>query len=726
MSWFPSLRAIGGTRGTGPKNKANSLTLSELKLGPSRLIESFPYDYGKILSSSTNENGFLETPFDADEKNKRVIIIGCGMSGLLAARELLRAGLNVHMYERGILFQEDNNWVRYHYGRACSDYRKFSTESVVCELGGMRFPEKAKATWQFFSEAFNDNQNFESFPNPGIVPTSLLDNQNSYLWQSESIEHPELPANFKRIANDVSIAMNGIIDEAGTSTTIAQDLLNQEYLSISDENKLRNFWEYVVKKFDNTTFGSWIHDYVEIPCNWSQDDLSIFFNLGFGTGGMGSLFPVGFLEMYRIWVWDYANEYSLPPGKGLGGIANTILEKLKSKYGPTGSGQLIVSEQHEVQGIGYLSEDTLIESSERIPAVLVSDLKSSSKSLIIDKADYIITAIPHTALISILSFTTNRSYPRNTNKHHYDAPDGKKYYFESYYGKNSPDSAIKKFITPLKNAISKLNMVNSTKTFYTFKTPPWSSPILDWETIDSKPVQCVLHDGWPRASYFLQSQDTTKGPVVALFSYAWNLDSNKVKAIKDIARTYEFKNDSTGTNITEQDIWFGSDYSDEWWRAYRTAAAVIPGLLKTGGNSTERGKVTEFFSSITNSTQKFDATGIDWQDEPGLSGGFKLDAAGDFQTSNALSYSYLSSINNELGISPATRVYQKIYFASDSASNYGGWVEGALMAGTNSAIGILAHINKSKLKSEPASLLNGNPFSKINKLIPTKPYNQLN
>ncbi len=80
MSWFPSLRAIGGTRGTGPKNKANSLTLSELKLGPSRLIESFPYDYGKILSSSTNENGFLETPFDADEKNKRVIIIGCGMS----------------------------------------------------------------------------------------------------------------------------------------------------------------------------------------------------------------------------------------------------------------------------------------------------------------------------------------------------------------------------------------------------------------------------------------------------------------------------------------------------------------------------------------------------------------------------------------------------------------------------------------------------------------------
>lgn len=722
MSWFPSLRAIGGTRGSGPKNKANPLTLFELKSGSSKLIESFPYDYGKILSSSTEENGFLATPFTTEEKRKKVIIIGCGMSGLLAARELLRAGLNVQMYDRGTLLQEDESWIRYHYGRACSDFRKFSSESVVCELGGMRFPEKAKATWQFFSEAFSDNQYFESFPNPGVVPTTLLENNISYLWHTGSIEHSELPEKFKKISTDVSLAMNGITDEAGTSTITAQDLLNKEYLSPSDEIVLRNFWEFIVKNFDNMTFGSWIHEYVEVPNNWSQDDLSTFFNLGFGTGGMGSLFPVGFLEMYRIWVWNYANEYALPSGKGLGSIAHTILEKLKIKYGATGTGQLTVSEQHEVQGIGYLYESAAIEPSEKIPAILVCNLSQDNKSLVIDKADYLIAAIPHTALISSLSFSTNRSYPRNSNRQYENTPNEKKYYFESYYGKGEPDAAIKKYITPLKNAISKLNMVNSTKTFYTFETPPWSNPILNWETIDAKPVQCVLHDGWPRASYFIPSTDTTKGPVAALLSYAWNLDSNKVKAVKDLARTYEFKNDASGTNSTEMDVWFGTGYSDEWWRSYRTAAAVIPGLLKTGGDPTSPGKVTQFFRDIANSTKNADSTGIDWQDIPGLSGGFKLDAAGDFQTANALSYAYLNSINIEMTKSSDSRIYQRIYFSSDSASHYGGWVEGALMAGTNSVVAILAHINEFKLKSEPASILKGNPFSYINKLIPTKPY----
>lgn len=44
------------------------------------------------------------------------------------------------------------------------------------------------------------------------------------------------------------------------------------------------------------------------------------------------------------------------------------------------------------------------------------------------------------------------------------------------------------------------------------------------------------------------------------------------------------------------------------------------------------------------------------------------------------------------------------------------------MAGTNAVVAILTHINQSKLKPEPASLLRGNPFSSINSLIPLKPY----
>ena len=72
MSWFPSLRAIGGTRGTGPRSKAGPLTLVDLKSGASRLIESFPYDYGKILASSDVVNGLLSAPLTVEEKSKKV------------------------------------------------------------------------------------------------------------------------------------------------------------------------------------------------------------------------------------------------------------------------------------------------------------------------------------------------------------------------------------------------------------------------------------------------------------------------------------------------------------------------------------------------------------------------------------------------------------------------------------------------------------------------------
>lgn len=44
------------------------------------------------------------------------------------------------------------------------------------------------------------------------------------------------------------------------------------------------------------------------------------------------------------------------------------------------------------------------------------------------------------------------------------------------------------------------------------------------------------------------------------------------------------------------------------------------------------------------------------------------------------------------------------------------------MSGMNAAIGVLANINQSKLKPEPAQLLQGNPLAAVNRLIPLKPY----
>ncbi|WP_211453474.1 flavin monoamine oxidase family protein [Collimonas antrihumi] len=712
MAWFPSLDALGGTSGKRPR-AAGPLTLAQLKAGTSRLIESFPYDYGRILAASDTTNGWLREPFSNDEKTNKVIIVGCGMSGLMAARELLRAGLSVDMYDRNKLKEQTGDWMHYRHGRANTDIRDFGLKGQsVCELGGMRFPVKAKATWHMFAEAFRDDQVFMPFPNPGIVPTIVCEDGQTYLWHAGSASHPDLPPQFGRIAGHVAEAMNTLSDGQTTSIEV-QGLLVLPDLNPAQEKRLYDYWGFMVSNFDNMTFGAWIHEYVAKPNNWSPDDLARFFNLGFGTGGMGSLFPVSFLEMLRIWIWDYADEYALPAGYGLGSVANIIMEKLNSEFGAAGKGTLRIFEEHEVQEIGMFSaaDETLAKS-----GVLVRDLNiTAAPNLQPQYADFLIVAVPHTAAIALMSLTADHSYPRNTTRVIQNI-EGKPCQFYSYFDKPSTSPAFNTFIRPQKNGIARLNMVNASKSFCTFETAPWNvtTPEIAWHRIEGLPVQCVLSEGWSRASYFLPANpEDINSPCAALLSYTWNLDSNKVQAVSGAAKARE----NPGTDgHAEPAPWLAN--SNQWWRAYRTAASVLPYAFinRDGGN------VTRFFID-SGSTTNNDVTGMDWQDNPSTAGGFKLDAAGDFQMVNTWAYAYLLTEENGFA-SESTRwkTYQRIHFASDSASNYGGWCEGAFMAGANAAIGVLATINRIKLKDEPAEILEGNPFADINQLIPLKQY----
>lgn len=85
--------------------------------------------------------------------------------------------------------------------------------------------------------------------------------------------------------------MNGITDSDGTTTIDVQPLLGKDVLSPIEEAQLSTFWTYVVTQFDNMTFGAWVHEFVEVPNNWTQDDLATFsiWDLELGEWGVYSL-----------------------------------------------------------------------------------------------------------------------------------------------------------------------------------------------------------------------------------------------------------------------------------------------------------------------------------------------------------------------------------------------------------------------------------------------------
>lgn len=716
MSWFPSLGALGGSSGT--RIQAGPQTIGQLKSGTSRLVDAYPYDYANILRASSPESGWLAQPLTGAEKDARVIVIGAGMSGLLTARELLRAGLNVVLYERNQLEDADADWHRYSYGRTRSFVRKLQPDTV-CELGAMRFPAKAKVTWEMFGDVLGEDTLLDLFPNPGIVPTILCKDGVTYPWMAGSNQAPDLPAQFMTVSLDVRNAINAI--EGGGSTILEiLALLERPQLSSEEEKHIQDFWVSMIQRFDKLSLGDWIQEYVSDPKGWTPEQMSIFVNLGFGTGGMGSMFPMGFLEMLRIWLWDYLDEYALPPGVGVGTVAHALLSKLKTEFGANGKNTFTLHERHEVQELGlFLTPDKLSAK----PGVLVRDLNGQGiegATLVPVHADYVVVAVPHTSMLTMMSLASELSYPRNGTRVEISF-DGKRYGFYSYFEKSWSENYDSR-IAPLKNAIARLNMMNAGKSFYVTPQAPWAvgSVLADsWQHIDNRPVRCVLSEGWTRASYYIPAlAEDQNGPVAALLSYTWGLDSNKARSVLDVAPSRE-----NGTAdipmFTEKPAWFGPGYSREWWRSYRASAAVLPYIQITP----HQVRTTEYFNSILGNEQSDpNAVGIDWQDQPGATGAFKLDAAGDFATSNALCNLHLFTQDPGFNISARDRTYQKIFLSSDSASNYPGWCEGAFMSGMNAAIGVLANINQNKLKPEPAQLLLGNPLATVNRLIPLKPY----
>lgn len=202
-----------------------------------------------------------------------VAIVGAGISGLVAAYELMKLGLKPVVYEASKMG-----------GRLRSEPFE-GAEGIIAELGGMRFPVSSTAFYHYVDMLGLETK---PFPNP-LTPAS-----GSTVVDLEGVSHyaeklDDLPEIFREVAQAWADAL-----EDGARFGEVQDAIRER-----DTVKLKALWDELVPKWDDRTF----YDFVASSKAFSRlsfQHREIFGQVGFGTGGWDSDFPNSMLEIFRV------------------------------------------------------------------------------------------------------------------------------------------------------------------------------------------------------------------------------------------------------------------------------------------------------------------------------------------------------------------------------------------------------------------------------------------
>jgi tryptophan 2-monooxygenase len=228
----------------------------------------FPFPFDDWLAHPA---GLGSVP--SDRLGEPVAVVGAGISGLVAAYELMRLGLRPVVYEASQLG-----------GRLRSQQFEGAPKGVVAELGGMRFPISSTAFYHYVDLLGLDTS---PFPNP-LTPaagSTLIDIEGTSYY-AEKLDM--LPAVFQEVADAWAAALADV-----HFTEI------QEAIRARDTRALKSLWNELVPAWDDRTFYDFIAS-SEAFAKLSFRHREVFGQVGFGTGGWDSDFPNSILEIFRV------------------------------------------------------------------------------------------------------------------------------------------------------------------------------------------------------------------------------------------------------------------------------------------------------------------------------------------------------------------------------------------------------------------------------------------
>ncbi len=242
----------------------------------------FPFAYDDWLAHPA---GLGAVPKAA--QGSEVAVIGGGLSGVIAAYELMKLGLKPVVYEQGRLG-----------GRLRSQPFQGSDDTIA-ELGGMRFPISATA---FFHYANLVGLQTRPFPNPldEASPSTVIDLESESFYIENAEDQPPL-------LREISAAWSEALEQGAEFSAL------QAAIRARDIPKSKEIWDRLVAAWDERTF----YDFVASAPAFQKLSFrhrEVFGQVGFGTGGWDSDFPNSMLEILRVVVTGLDEDQKLIVG----------------------------------------------------------------------------------------------------------------------------------------------------------------------------------------------------------------------------------------------------------------------------------------------------------------------------------------------------------------------------------------------------------------------------
>jgi tryptophan 2-monooxygenase len=227
----------------------------------------FPFAFDDWL---THPAGLGSIP--AERHGEEVAVIGAGISGLVAAYELMKLGIRPVVYEASQMG-----------GRLRSQPFE-GADGVVAELGGMRFPVSSTTFYHYVDKLGLQTR---PFPNPltEAAGSTVVDLEGDTYYASAL---GDLPPLFREVADGWAQAL-----EEARFTDI------QNAIRARDVGTLKALWNDLVPRWDDRTF----YDFVATSQAFSKLSFrhrEVFGQVGFGTGGWDSDYPNSMLEIFRV------------------------------------------------------------------------------------------------------------------------------------------------------------------------------------------------------------------------------------------------------------------------------------------------------------------------------------------------------------------------------------------------------------------------------------------